>query len=420
MHKYKNSFSEIIICRLCNSKNIQKFIDFGSTPLGNNLQEKKEISQNVESYDLKVMRCNDCQHFQLSVSILPELLYATNYTYLSGIGSSFVEHIKKYVSWVLDKTCLTTPGVIVDIGSNDGTCLKFFKKKGYSVCGVDPAQKPSEIANSNDIFTINSFFDNTIARNILDKFGEVDVVTSQNVLAHIDNIISTFENIYNILKVGGYFVFEVGYFKNVIETKCFDTIYHEHLDYHHANPLAKVLTYLGFDIINISENNIQGGSLRILLQKTGLGIVKKQPKKFLDNEKKSILYDISKLNSWSSDIKNTMSYFNKLFFKYKSKEKICFAYGAPTKSTLLLKMSKLKENEISFVVDDNDLKVGKFLPSTSIPIKSSKSIEFNKEAVIILFAWNFADDIIKTLKKKYRVPVTIIIPLPYPRVVQIC
>jgi len=419
MHKYKNSFSEIIICRLCNSKNIQKFIDFGSTPLGNNLQEKKEISQNVESYDLKVMRCNDCQHFQLSVSILPELLYATNYTYLSGIGSSFVEHIKKYVSWVLDKTCLTTPGVIVDIGSNDGTCLKFFKKKGYSVCGVDPAQKPSEIANSNDIFTINSFFDNTIARNILDKFGEVDVVTSQNVLAHIDNIISTFENIYNILKVGGYFVFEVGYFKNVIETKCFDTIYHEHLDYHHANPLAKVLTHLGFDIINISENNIQGGSLRILLQKTGLGIIKKQPKKFLDNEKKSILYDISKLNSWSSDIKNTMSYFNKLFFKYKSKEKICFGYGAPTKSTLLLKMSKLHEDEISFIVDDNKLKVGKFLPATSIPIKSSNVIEIDKEAVIIIFAWNFADDIIKILKKKYLVPITIIIPLPYPKVVTI-
>ena len=419
MHKFKNSFSEIIICRLCNSKNIQKFIDFGSTPLGNNLQEKKEISQNVESYDLKVMRCNDCQHFQLSVSILPELLYATNYTYLSGIGSSFVEHIKKYVSWVLDKTCLTTPGVIVDIGSNDGTCLKFFKKKGYSVCGVDPAQKPSEIANSNDIFTINSFFDNTIARNILDKFGEVDVVTSQNVLAHIDNIISTFENIYNILKVGGYFVFEVGYFKNVIETKCFDTIYHEHLDYHHANPLAKVLTHLGFDIINISENNIQGGSLRILLQKTGLGIIKKQPKKFLDNEKKSILYDISKLNSWSSDIKNTMSYFNKLFFKYKSKEKICFGYGAPTKSTLLLKMSKLHEDEISFIVDDNKLKVGKFLPATSIPIKSSNVIEIDKEAVIIIFAWNFADDIIKILKKKYLVPITIIIPLPYPKVVTI-
>ena len=131
MHKLKNSFSEILICRLCNSKNIQKFIDFGSTPLGNNLQEKKEMSQNVESYDLKVMRCNDCQHFQLSVSILPELLYATNYTYLSGIGSSFVEHIKKYVSWVLDKTCLKTSGVIVDIGSNDGTCLKFFKKKDF-------------------------------------------------------------------------------------------------------------------------------------------------------------------------------------------------------------------------------------------------------------------------------------------------
>ena len=420
MHKSKNNFSEITQCRLCGSKKLKNFMDFGCAPLGNNLQETKELSLNVESYSLKVMRCNDCQHFQLSVSVFPKLLYATNYTYLSGIGPSFVDHIKKYVTWVLNKTSLTASAVIVDIGSNDGTCLKYFKQKGYCVCGVDPAQKPAEIANNNGIFTINHFFDTDVAQDIIDQFGKVDIVTSQNVLAHVDNLISTFENIYKILKNDGYFVFEIGYFKNVIETKCFDTIYHEHIDYHHANPLVKILVSLGFDVVNISENNIQGGSLRMLLQKTGLGIVKKQPKIFLENEKKSILYDNLKLNSWSSDINKTMGYFNKLFLKYKSKEKICFAYGAPTKSTLLLKMSKLKENEISFVVDDNDLKVGKFLPSTSIPIKSSKVIEFNKEAVIILFAWNFADDIIKNLKQKYRVPATIIIPLPYPKVVKIC
>ena len=420
MHKSKNNFSKIIKCRLCSSKKLKIFIEFGCVPLGNNLQEKKEFSKNVETYNLKVMRCDDCHHFQLSVLVLPELLYATNYTYLSGIGPSFVEHIKNYVIWVLNKTCLTVPSVIVDIGSNDGTCLKYFKQKGYSICGVDPAQKPAEIANSNGIFTINNFFNTDVAQDIIDQFGQVDLVTSQNVLAHVDDLISTFENIYKILKIGGYFVFEIGYFKNVVETKCFDTIYHEHIDYHHANPLVKILVFLGFDVINISENNIQGGSIRILLHKTGLGIIKKQPEIFLENEKKSILYDNLKLNSWSSDINKTMSDFKKIFFKYKSKEKICFAYGAPTKATLLLKMSKLDENEISFVVDDNNLKVGKFLPATSIPIKSSKAIEFNKEAVIVVFAWNFADDIIKILKKKYIVPITIIIPLPYPKVVRIC
>ena len=106
MHKSKNNFSEITKCRLCGSKKLKKFIDFGCAPLGNNLQETKELSLNAESYSLKVMRCNDCQHFQLSVSVSPELLYATNYTYLSGIGPSFVDHIKKYVVWILKKTFL--------------------------------------------------------------------------------------------------------------------------------------------------------------------------------------------------------------------------------------------------------------------------------------------------------------------------
>ena len=115
-----------------------------------------------------------------------------------------------------------------------------------------------------------------------------------------------------------------------------------------------------------------------------------------------------------------MKNFYELYTQNKSRGILCFAYGAPTKSTLLLKMSKLRKSDISFIVDDNSLKVGRFLPLTSIPIKSSKEIEFKKNAIIILFAWNFSDDIIKKLKMEYKVPATIIIPLPYPRVVKIC
>lgn len=418
-NSHKNSVT-INCCRLCSSTNIKNFVTFPTVPLGNNLQINEEFSKKVEIYELKVMRCFDCNHFQLSISVLPELLYATNYTYLSGIGLSFVTHLKNYVDWVIKKTSLYSKNnVVVDIGSNDGSCLKYFKESGFKVCGVDPAQKPAEIANNNGIFTINDFFDTNVTERIIKKFGQIDIVTSQNVLAHVDNLLGTFKNIYKILRMGGFFVFEVGYFKKVLETKCFDTIYHEHIDYHHANPLVKVLVSLGFDVLDISENNIQGGSLRLLLQKNNIGGIKEQPKKFLDEEKKSILYDDFKLKNWSSNIIKTMECFYELFLKCKSKDKVCFAYGAPTKASLLYKISKLKEKDISFIVEDNELKVGKFLPKTSIPILSLESVDFKKESIIIIFAWNFANDIISKLKQKYKVPATIIIPLPNPRIVKI-
>lgn len=406
-------------CRLCKSKNLRKMFDFGSVPLGNNLQISPNLSQNAKSFDLLIMNCISCNHFQLNTSVSPKLLYATNYTYLSGIGLSFVKHIKTYVNWVVDKTKLKKNSVVIDVGSNDGTCLEYFQSKGYTVCGIDPARKPAEIANQNGVFTINKFFNKGVVDEIIKKYDKVDVVTSQNVLAHINNLDSVFKNIYQVLREEGYFVFEIGYFKRVLESGCFDTIYHEHIDYHHANPLVKFLINLGFDVLEISENNIQGGSLRFLLQKTGDGVIKSQPGQFLSNEKNTILYNNKKLNFWYDEVETKMKKLREVFLKYKSKYDISYAYGAPTKATLLLKMLKLDNNDISFVVDDNKLKVNRFMPLTNIPIKSSDEIEFDKSAVIILFAWNFADDIIKKIKEQYKVEATIILPLPNLKVIKI-
>ncbi|MDC0092737.1 class I SAM-dependent methyltransferase [Alphaproteobacteria bacterium] len=415
----KNKFKDVIKCRLCNSNKFREFIDFGHVPLGNNLQISSELAKIVDSYELKVLTCMDCNHFQLSKAVSPELMYATNYTYLSGIGNSFVEHIKDYVDTIITETKLKKNNVVVDIGSNDGTCLQYFRDKGLVVCGVDPAKLPSDIANSKNIFTINKFFNKSIVEKVKKKFGYVDLVTSQNVLAHVDDLRGTFENIYDLLKLNGYFVFEIGYFQKVLESMCFDTIYHEHIDYHHANPVVKFLCGLGFDVIKIDQNNIQGGSLRLILKKTDNGIVNKQPRLFLEKEKKSILYSEKKQINWKYDLLKRMEEFRVLFLKYNSKHTLSFAYGAPTKATLLLKMSGFKENDISFVIDDNNLKVGRYLPNSDIVIKSSKEIDYNKNALIVLLAWNFADDIIKKLKDKYKTSVTLLIPLPYPRVINI-
>ena len=124
-----HSYKKIVKCRLCDSNLLKKFIDFGNVPLGNNLFNKKKQSLTAEEYPLGVQQCETCSHFQLTVSVSPNLLYATNYTYLSNIGRSFVSHIKKYTNWIERQTGLMEGAFVVDIGSNDGTCLQEFKKK---------------------------------------------------------------------------------------------------------------------------------------------------------------------------------------------------------------------------------------------------------------------------------------------------
>jgi len=408
----KKNFKKINSCRLCSSTSLKEFISFGDLPLGNNLLHTKEEAINADKYPLVVNKCTDCYHFQLGHSINPKNLYATNYTYLSSIGDSFVNHMREYAEWVNHKFNLCPDSLVIDIGSNDGLGLKFFKDLGAKVLGVDPAKFASDIANKNNIPTINSFFTKEVVQEILKKYGHADFITSHNVFAHIDNLHDAFKNVHKLLKNSGIFIFEIGYFKNVLEKGFFDTIYHEHLDYHHSAPLINHLQSLGFEIINISTNSVQGGTLRIETRKSNLNIISQDSKNFLAEEKKSIIYDPEFLNNWKENIKINMEILSNNIKKHLENGLKIAGYGAPTKATLLLSLSKLSEDHIPFIFEDNNLKVGRFLPSTGIPIISTKELEFIKPDVIIIFAWNFSDNIILKLKNKINWDLKCIIPLP--------
>jgi len=407
-----NSYRSLGRCRLCDASNLKLCFDFGVVPLGNNLSESREDSIIADRYPLSVNRCGACGHFQLAVAIDPEKLYATNYTYLSGIGKSFVAHFREYATWVQSRCNLQAGELVVDIGSNDGTCLKEFKTLGLKVCGVDPASAPARLANEAGIQTLNLFFDDFAVDEIINGYGEADFVTSHNVLAHVDDLGSVFRNIYRLLKPGGHLCFEIGYFSQVLEKGCFDTIYHEHLDYHHAKPLAGLLCGLGFDLLDISVNQVQGGSLRLLLQKTGDGIISQLAKQFLDEEERSILYQGDFLSAWPSRIKENMMEFGEAVKAHVAAGKTVVGYGAPTKATLLMEMSKLGSSDVCFIVEDNMLKVGRFLPGTGIPIVDSAELKTKKPDIIVIFAWNFVDDIVAKLKPQLDWPVKFLVPLP--------
>ena len=404
-------------CRLCASKSLIKLIDFGKVPLGNNLQKSSLKAKKATKYKLQVFRCSACAHFQLGHAVSAELLFATNYTYLSGIGLSFIKHIKKYVRWLEIHCNLKKKSFILDIGSNDGSCLNEFKLRGHKICGIDPAKIPSKIANESGIYTINNFFNKSTSVKIINKFGKADLITSQNVLAHVSDLSLTFKNVKLTLKDNGFFCFEVGYFVNVLEQGCFDTIYHEHLDYHHAFPLVNHLTKIGFSIVAITTNESQGGSLRILSKNDGKGLVSSQAKQFLLFEKKSKVLQKKYLADWSKKIDLSMKILSSHIEKF-GKNLTIIGYGAPTKATLLLKMAKLNSNKISFIVEDNFLKINKFLPGNGIQIKDTKSIKLNTPDLIILLAWNFAGDLLKKLKK-LKIKSTVIIPLPSLKIIKL-
>ena len=407
--KYKN-FKKIIQCRLCNSKKIKLIYNLGLIPIGNDLQKNLEKSINSDKYPLSLIQCSECGHFQLSISIDPKILYAKNYTYLTGVTKTFKKHFLDYSDWLIKKCKLKKGSLILDIGSNDGTCLHYFKKKKMRVIGIDPAKKPCKIANNNGIKTINNFFGKKISNVIKKKYGQFDFITSHNVLAHTENIQEIFLSMYDILKENGYLCFEIGYFKEVVKKNLFDTIYHEHLDYHLSRPLVSFLEKIGFSIIDLSTNKIQGGTLRLLLQKKKVVTKTKKVKNFIKREEKFF----RKVNIRDRFIafKKTLLKLNTQIKKELKKNQNIYAYGSPTKSSLLLINSKLNFNIIKNAFEDNLLKCNKYIPGTDIKILSTKEIKMVSRSIIIILAWNFCKEIEIKLRRLNLKNIKLFIPLP--------
>ena len=410
MPKELNSYKNITQCRLCDSKKIKQIYNFGLIPLGNNLQKFRLQSVNCKKYPLSLMQCSKCNHFQLSISVNPKILYAKNYTYLTGVTKTFKKHFSDYSNWIIKKCKIKKGSLILDIGSNDGTCLNYFKKNKMKVIGIDPAKKPCKIANDKGINTINNFFNKETSSRIKKKYGQFDFITSHNVLAHTENIQEIFLSIFDLLKEDAYFCFEIGYFKEVVKHNLFDTIYHEHLDYHHAEPLVKLLQSIGFSIIDLSTNKIQGGTLRLLLQKRKLKTKIKKVDKFIKQEEK--FFKKINIKNKFQNFKETLLKLNLLIRKEIGKNKSIYAYGSPTKASLLLINSKLNINMIKNSFEDNPLKCNKYIPGTDIKIMNTKKIKIDLGSVIIILAWNFSKEIEMRLKSQNIRNAKLFIPLP--------
>ena len=416
----KKTYKKILKCRLCKNQ-IKKEIELPNTAIGNDLKNSIHKSLNIQEYPLAVNRCVVCNHFQLGISVKPEILYKKNYTYLSGIGKDFIKHLKIYVDWIEKKLKLKKNDLIIDVGSNDGTCLSFFQKKKLRVCGVDPAKLPSKISNDRGVLCINSFFNEKVVLKIIKEHGRPKLITSHNVLAHIENIRTTFILIYKLLQPEGYLCFEIGYFVKVLKRNNFDTIYHEHLDYHTAKPLVKFLNSIGFSIEKLSVNSIQGGSLRVLARKHHIVKNKLNVKKFILNERR-FLRNNYLINSFKKNLYNNINNIKRFINSNKIRDKVIIGYGAPTKAALFCKIFNLNSNIIKFTLEDNPLKTNKYIPSTDIKIIKYKKSILNKFDYIFLFAWNFKDIITEKIKKDVgrKRNLSIIIPNPKLHTKKIC
>ena len=394
-----------LTCRLCKSKNLQVSINICNSPLANNLTKD---TKKVDTFPLIINQCRDCYHYQLSHVVNPKILF-DNYLYKTGVSKEFIKHFSEYANDLKKKIKFTNNPKALDIGANDGTLLKQLQKNNFECAGVDPAKNLVKYDKNLKKIIINDYFNKQTRDKLVKKYKNFDLICANNVFAHIDNLNEVFQLIYSILSDDGFIVFEVSYFKSVVDKLLFDTIYHEHLDYHTIKPLRKFLKNFKLNIVDLKIVRSHGGSLRFYVRKNHYKECHKKLNTFILKEN-----DLNKINSFSiqqfkvrlRNLKNKITD----FIKDKKKHQNIIGYTAPAKLTTLIHFMKISHKDLLYIIDDNELKNNKYIPNTKIKIINSYNSEIPPN-IIIIFAWNLVDELSKIIKKRFKNS-EIYVPLP--------
>ena len=396
-------------CRLCDSLDLSKAFNLCKSPLANNLALTQKSSIRSEIYPLNLMFCNKCKHVQLQHVVNPKCLF-DKYLYTSGISNQFNNHFKKYAKVALSKFNSSRNIKVLEIGSNDCTLLNYFKKKKCLTVGIEPAKNLFKLTKNNH-HIINSYYNFQTNRILLKEYGKFDLILGNNVFAHIDNIKNVFSNLIKLMNDQSIIIFEVSYLFDVINKNLFDTIYHEHLDYHSIFPFILFFKKIGLKIINLERVTVHGGSIRFYLSLllSSRKINQKKIDYYLKNEKNSGITTKKRLFSFYSQLENE-KFKLKIFFK-NIKEKKVYGYGASAKAVTLIHYLNLDHKHIKLVIDDSKLKQNKYIPGRRIRITNSKILNTKPPNYLIIFAWNVYKDIMFKLKQ-YKKIEYIVIPLP--------
>ena len=364
------------------------------------------------AYPLNLQLCNECAHLQLSDVIDPATLFE-NYVYVSGTSPSFVRHFEEYAQSIMSEYGLVKGDFVVDIGSNDGTLLGFFKIAGMEILGIDPAKDIARNASENGIETWATFFDEKSADRIVTERGKARCITANNVFAHIDDLSTVVSCIQKTLTDDGIFVFEFSYLVDVLEKTLFDTIYHEHVDYHSIFPLVRFFKKHKLELIDAHRLPTHGGSVRCVVQMQG-GPYERSSRvdALVALEAECGLGKAETYRALGTKIDAVRDELTALLDGLKSEGNRIAGFGAPAKATTLMYHFGLGQDAIEFIVDDSPLKQGLYSPGLHVPILPASELYERKPDYVVILAWNFADPIMKNHADFLAAGGHFIVPLP--------
>ena len=366
-------------CRICDSPTVP-FLDLGKQPLANSLLAAPTDS--YATYPLNIRVCSSCHLGQLSDPVPPDVLFR-EYAYYSSVSTGAVNPANALVERAISTVPLDNDSLAVEIGSNDGYLLKYYRRWRIRVLGIDPARGPANAAALVDVPTVQEFFTADLAR----RLPPADIIHANNVLAHVPDLDDFVEGISILLKPDGVCYVEVPYLGALIESCAFDTVYHEHAYYFSITALRRLFARHGLGVHDVEHLPVHGGSLRLTVRKRPWS---HEFAEFIDGASMQVRAD------------NIARYLRKSIADLRRRGLRVWGYGAAAKATVMLNYCGIDSTLIDAIADETPAKIGRYVPGTGIPIVHPDEWLAAKPDYTCIFAWNFAQPIAHRYRRVYH------------------
>lgn len=390
---------QYVKCRHCRVALKFELIDLGSAPPSNAYLTNITIRRPEKYFPLRVLVCENCWLVQAEDYSRAAELFNDEYAYFSSFSDAWLEHSKQYVDHVVDRFGLTIDSFVIEVASNDGYLLQYFKERKIPCLGIEPTASTASAARLKGIDTVERFFGIEFAKELVEKGDHADLMTANNVLAHVPDINDFVTGFEILLSDAGVATFEFPHLLNLVSGNQFDTIYHEHFSYLSFTTVCEIFEKCGLTVFDVADLSTHGGSLRVFAQKTLTGKRKIEPSvgELVRVEKSLGMKNQDFYKEFQSAANKVKDDFLHFLIKAKRSGKKVYAYGAAAKGNTLLNYAGIRGDLIEAVVDRNPAKQGKFLPGSRIPIVSESKMHEAKPDYIVILPWNLKDELMKQL-----------------------
>jgi len=400
-------------CLVCTNGNVAPVLDLGHTVPANHFVPAEAASQQREDwYPLRVGLCLECGHVQLIEHVPPRRLF-DHYTYMSSASRTLTQHLHSLASRLTGEFLIDPHDLVLDVGCNDGTLLTGFGEAGVRRrVGVDPAENLAAASRRSGAEIIVGFFNEALAERIAMAHGYASVITMTNTFPHVPDLNGLLRAIDRVLAPNGVLVLEAHYLGDLIDLCAFDTIYHEHVSYWSLTPMQRLFEAHGFSVFDVERLPIHHGQLRAFVARTGVHTVRDSVAALAREERQHGIADLTTYQKLAPRIERIRGDLLERIASVRASGGRVVGYGAPAKGSTLLSYFGLGPEQLDYIADRNALKQGCVTPGSHIPIVAPERIFEDQPELVVLFAWNFEDEIAAQLAPYLERGGRLVSPIP--------